>query len=154
MIDITHIHPMLVHFPVVLFLTTMVINFVVLIRKGDLASRQCLSLISMAAIGLGVVMAVIAAAFGDIALDAALDKGFDKAPLEEHEHLALITIIYFAVLALIQGFSVWKGRPLAGFRTPVIFVASLVGIGLLIATAYHGGHLVYDIGVNVTPVKP
>ena len=74
---------MLVHFPVVLFISTVLLQFIVIIRKGDLAARECLSLISLATILSGVAMAILAAIFGDLALDAAIDKGFDKAPLEE-----------------------------------------------------------------------
>jgi uncharacterized membrane protein len=48
----------------------------------------------------------------------------------------------------------WRGRSLVGAKAVMIFVATLVGLGFLIATAYHGGQLVYEIGVNVTPVKP
>jgi len=40
-IDITHIHPMLVHFPVVLFIVTTVINLIIVIRKGDIAENVC-----------------------------------------------------------------------------------------------------------------
>lgn len=154
MIDITHIHPMLVHFPIVLFLTTVVIQLIVIIRKGDLASRNCLPLISLAAIWIGVGMAILAAFFGDIALDAAVDKGFDKAPLEEHEGLAGFTIVIFSLIALIHGYSVWRRKVLTGARAGALLIASVVGVGVLISTAYHGGNLVYEVGVNVTPVKP
>jgi len=153
-IDITHIHPMLVHFPVVLFIITTVVNLIIVIRKDDLAERKCLPLISLASILAGVAIAIIAAAFGDIALDAAVDKGFDKAPLEEHEGLAIPTILIFSIIALVQAYSMWRGRSLAGTKAVMMFVATLVGLGFLIATAYHGGQLVYEIGVNVTPVKP
>jgi len=100
------------------------------------------------------VIAFFAAAFGDIALDAAVDKGFDEAPLEEHQGLAAATIIIFSIITLVQTYSMWRGRSLAGTKAVMMFVATLVGLGFLIATAYHGGQLVYEIGVNVTPVKP
>ena len=145
---------MLVHFPVVLFIVTTFINLIIVIRKGDLAERKCLPLISLASISAGIMIAILAAVFGDIALDAAVDKGFDKAPLEEHQGLAIPTIIIFSIIALTQAYSMWRGRSLVGAKAVMIFVATLVGLGFLIATAYHGGQLVYEIGVNVTPVKP
>lgn len=154
MIDLTHIHPMLVHFPVVLFISTVLLQFIVIIRKGDLAARECLSLISLATILAGVAMAILAAVFGDLALDAAIDKGFDKAPLEEHQGFAGLTIAIFTVIALAQAYAVWRKRTLTGVKAGVLLLASLVGVGVLITTAYHGGQLVYEIGVNVTPVKP
>jgi uncharacterized membrane protein len=33
-------------------------------------------------------------------------------------------------------------------------VIALVGTGILLNAAYHGGELVYGLGVNVTPVHP
>lgn len=145
---------MLVHFPIVLFITTVLIQLLVIYRHGDLAARECLSLISLATIAAGVAMAILAAFFGDIALDAAIDKGFDKAPLEDHQGFAIVTIAIFSVIALAQAYSVWRRRVLTGVRAGVLFIASLAGLGVLITTSYHGGQLVYEIGVNVTPVKP
>ena len=145
---------MLVHFPIVLFITTALLQFIVVVRKGDLAARECLSLISLVTLLAGVVMAILAAVFGDMALDAAVDKGFDKAPLEEHEGFAGFTIVIFSVIALVHAYSVWRRRALTGVRAGILFIASLAGLGVLITTAYHGGQLVYEIGVNVTPVKP
>jgi len=145
---------MLVHFPIVLFITTVVIYLAVLVRNGDLASRECLSLASLITIIAAILIAIIAAVFGDMALDVAIDKGFDKKPLEEHADIAIFTIVFFSVIALAQGFSMWKGISLAGMKAKVLFIASIIGVILLISTAYHGGELVYDIGVNVTPVKP
>lgn len=153
MIDITHIHPMIVHFPIVLFLTAMAVEFLVLLRKGDLSARLCLPGVALAALVLGAIAAVVAASFGDIALDAAVDKGFPKDPLEEHEGLGMTTMFYFVVLALVQLWAWWRRIPLAAGRGWTVFVLGLVGIAILIAAAYHGGELVYHYGVNVDAVK-
>jgi uncharacterized membrane protein len=40
MIPITEIHPMLVHFPIVLWISAEAIAVVVLLRGGDLSARQ------------------------------------------------------------------------------------------------------------------
>ena len=153
MIDITHIHPMVVHFPIVLFLTAVAVELLVLIRNGDLSARQCLPGIALAALVLAALAAVVAASFGDIALDAAVDKGFPKGPLEEHEGLGMTTMSYFVVLALVQLWAWWRRIPLAGGRGWAIFALGVIGIGILIAAAYHGGELVYHYGVNVDAVK-
>lgn len=154
MIDITHIHPMLVHFPIVLLLIGMLLYLVVAVRQDDLASRRGLPVLAFLCILAGVLMAALAAGFGDVALDVAVDKGFDKAPLEEHEDLAGATIAVFGLLAAVQAFALWRAYPLKGGKAWLLTVVALAGVVLLLNTAYHGGQLVYEIGVNVTPVKP
>lgn len=153
MIDIAHIHPMIVHFPVVFFLTAVGLELIVLARKGDLAARQCLSNTALAALVLAAVAAVVAATFGDMALDKAAGKGFPKGPLEEHEDWGMTTMTYFIIFALVQLVAWWRRIPLSGNRGWVMFALGVIGIGILIATAYHGGELVYHLGVNVDAVK-
>jgi len=154
MINITHIHPMLVHFPIVLFITAMVLDGYILSRSGDLGRRDCLVMTGFGALAVGLVFALGAAFFGDIALDKAVDIGFPADPLEEHELLATLTIGVFAVLALVQGFVLWRRQSLTGTRGWLFALVGLAGLGLLISTAYHGGNLVYELGVNVAGVKP
>ncbi|MBI5450219.1 MAG: DUF2231 domain-containing protein [Gammaproteobacteria bacterium] len=154
MIDISHIHPILVHFPVVLFTVSTLLSLVLWVRKANLADKGCLQLTMAVALGVGVMMAIAAAAFGDLALDAALDKGFDKAPLEEHEELAGITIVIHAVLAVILLAAMWKKIKLDGVKALVFVLGSIAGMAMLVTAAYHGGELVYKHGVNVEVVHP
>jgi hypothetical protein len=51
MIDLSHIHPMLVHFPLVFFITAAVIFLVLAGRRGNLAARECLPLAGAAGHG-------------------------------------------------------------------------------------------------------
>ncbi len=155
MIAIEHIHPMLVHFPIVLLTIALLINAGnVFFHHGNLAQGQCLSRIGLVALLGGVLFAILAAVFGDIALDIALDKGFDDGPLEEHEHLAAATIALFCLLAIIQIFAIWRSISLAGNRGKVFVTIMAAGFLLLVATAYHGGELVYGLGVNIADIKP
>ena len=154
MLKITHIHPMLVHFPIVLLLCAVLVDFFVLTKKGNLAGKECWSIVAMAAMVLGVVAAVLAAVFGDIALDAAVDLGFSEERLEEHEELGLTTLYMFLVLALVRVIAYWRNIQISGTRAWIFAIIGLVGVGVLFSAAYHGGGLVYELGVNVTPVKP
>jgi uncharacterized membrane protein len=151
---ITHIHPMLVHFPIVLLILSLALYGFMLVTGRDFADRQCLSITAAAMLVGGLICAVVAAGFGDIALDAALDKGFSKPPLEEHEDLAGITIAIFGVLAVVILGGLWKKIQLTGAKAMVFLMATLVGVGVLLSTAYHGGELVYVKGVNVEVVNP
>lgn len=154
MIDFNHIHPMLVHFPIVFFISATVIFLVLALKSGDLTARECLPLTGGAALFIGLLMAYVAAFFGDIALDGAVAKGFATAPLERHETMAMVTITVFSLLAAVLLVSMWKKVSLTRSRAWLFFAAAAVGIVLLLVTAYFGGDLVYRIGVNVDAVIP
>jgi len=154
MIDIAHIHPMLVHFPIVLFLLAILVDFLVLIKKGDLAAQDCLSSVGLGALLLAVLAAAIAAIFGDIALDKALALGFDEAALVRHEGLGYTTLWTLVGLAAWQTFARWRGMRLNATAGWLFFAVSLAGAGIMLTTAYFGGELVYSLGVNVAPVQP
>jgi uncharacterized membrane protein len=154
MISAALIHPMLVHFPIVLLISAVIMDIVLLLIKRDLAGRQCLSLIASSALLLGTLSAVFAAIFGDIALDKAVSLGFPTGPLEIHETFALITIAVFSLYCLIRLLAIWRGYSLQGVIGWISALPGVVGVVLLITTAYYGGELVYHFGVNVAPVLP
>jgi len=152
MISIAHIHPMLVHFPIVFLITAVVLDIIGLSIKKDLASRECLPLIALSALLLGTLSAGIAAIFGDIALDKAISLGFPSGPLETHETIALITIAVFSIHSLLRLLAFWRRYPLRGFSGWISTLPGMVGLVLLIGAAYYGGELVYHFGVNVAAV--
>jgi len=154
MIDVVHVHPMLVHFPIVLYLLAAGLQLLVLLRRGDLTDNTCLANSALGALLLAAAAAVVAAFFGDIALDHAVALGFPSAPLETHAALGIATMSLMLALAALhlaaRGFH-WR---LANGRGWVVWGVALAGVALLIVTAYHGGDLVYRIGVNVKTVTP
>jgi uncharacterized membrane protein len=154
MIDLPHVHPMLVHFPIVLFLLGAGLQLLVLGRGGDLAAHQCLANTAIAIIALAALSAIVAAIFGDIALDRALELGFPRAPLERHEDFGFTTMWSFIAYAVLYILAWWRRFSLAAGRGWVWFVVALAGVVLILATSYFGGELVYNVGVNVAPVKP
>ena len=154
MFSIALVHPMLVHFPIVLLITATAIDMILLLLKKDLTSRQCLPMIPLTALLLGTLAAGIAAIFGDIALDHAISLGFPPGPLETHETFAFITIAVFSVQCLLRLLSLWRRYPLKGYIGWVSELPGIAGVVLLIFTAYFGGELVYHFGVNVAAVSP
>jgi len=154
MIDINHVHPMLVHFPIVLFMVAVALQFLTLARAGDLGAPDCLPRVALWALLIGTAAAILAAVFGDIALDHAKDLGFPDAELEEHEELGFATMWTFIALSLAQLGARFRRIPLTGGKGWVLAVAGLAGVVLMIVAAAHGGELVYELGVNVTPVTP
>ena len=101
----------------------------------------------------GVVLAIMAAVFGDIALDKAVAAGFEAASIERYETFALATLGIFGLHAILRFLAIRHRYALMAVRGWLAELPGLLGIVLLIYTAYLGGHLVYDLGVNVTALK-
>ncbi len=150
MIAITDIHPMLVHFPIVLWICAGTISVAVLIRGGDMSARLRWPMVASYSLLAGSVIAIVAAVFGDIASDKAVATGFPIGPIETHEVAAVTTIIIFKLHLLIRWLAIWRKYPLRGVRGWLAELPGLVGIAGLLTTAYLGGQLVYHMGVNVT----
>jgi len=149
MIPITEIHPMLVHFPIVLWICAEAIAVVILLRGGDLGLAQPWPMVAFYCLLVGTAFAGLAAFFGDIASDHAVAAGFTAAPIELHETVAIITLIIFGLHTLLRWLAFWRGYVLSGKRGWLAEIPGLVGIVGLFATAYLGGELVYHLGVNV-----
>ena len=152
MIPIYEIHPMLVHFPIVLWLVAEAIAVVILFRGGDLSARRHWPMTAFYALLGGTLVAALAAVFGDMALDHAVAAGFNPAPMELHETVALTTLALFGLHTVLRLLAIWRAYSLTGIRGWVSELPGLIGICLLIYTAYLGGELVYHIGVNVAAV--
>ncbi|HUL41535.1 MAG TPA: DUF2231 domain-containing protein [Burkholderiales bacterium] len=153
-IDVARVHPILVHFPIVLFIVAVVLDIFNLSHRGDLSEGQCLPLLALGALFLGSLFAVAAAMFGDIALDKAVELGFPRAPLEQHEEFGLATMWIFIGLTAVRAVAWWRRFSLNGWPSWVLCGLGVAGVAVLITAAYFGGELVYKIGVNVAPVKP
>ncbi len=154
MIDIVHIHPMLVHFPIVLYLLAVALQWLILLRRGDLAANSCLANGALAALVLAALAAVAAAFFGDIALDHAIALGFPGAPLQTHATFGIATMSWMLLVAVLHLLARWRHWQLIGNAGSGLTLLTTAGIVLLIATAYYGGDLVYHIGVNVQGITP
>jgi uncharacterized membrane protein len=154
MVDIVHIHPMLVHFPIVLYLLAAALQLLVLLRQDDLSGNSCLANTAFASLLLAAAAAVVAAFFGDIALDHAVELGFPSAPLERHASLGITTMTLMLVLSTLHIAARWFHWRLSGARGWMVWGVAAVGAVLLVVTAYFGGELVYHIGVNIDTVTP
>ncbi len=148
MLDLAHLHPMIVHFPLALMPLAVLLQAWILFTGGSPLDRSCTA---YAALGLMIVAglsALAAAGLGDVALDIAVDKGFPDARMEDHEELGFATAWLMFGLAALETWLIWK-NPIS--RTPGVLV-TLLGAGivaLLLTTAWYGGNLVYDLGVSV-----
>jgi len=148
-IDIAHIHPMLVHFPLALFPVVLGTQFYILIKGQSLFSESCAQSSATGLLALAALAAVAAATFGDMALDKAVASGVKRSLLESHEDLGQASATLLVLMALAGGwlFKVQAPSMRVSWSFWLIGVAVFV---VLLITAWHGGHLVYDLGVSVT----
>ncbi len=149
MIPVEHIHPMLVHFPIVFFLSLAVFDIVVAARGKDVTGRSYAGGVSTGIAVLAGLSGVAAFYFGGMALDIAESHGFHSDVAEMHESLGAASAVAFAIWALIRAFLWWRDIRLSGGTSALVPAIEVAGAALVSSTAYYGGMLVYDLGVNV-----
>ena len=145
------IHPMIVHFPIVLALVALAFDLWWLARRHATPAPLIQLRTGTVLLALGAAAAVVAYFFGDMAYDIAISKGVAAATLETHEDWGTTTMAVYVASALVRLFLWWRRldeKP-AGIALAVALAA--VVAGMVVVTAYFGGHLVYDLGVNVRP---
>jgi len=149
MIPIQHIHPMLVHFPIVFFLTLAAFDIIAVWRGANVTGRSAVGTISTSLALLAGLSALAAWFFGDMALSYAEAAGFQSGVAEVHEGLGTLTAAAFILWALVRSFAWWRNWQASRGAEGGVAVVELLGVGLVVATAYFGGELVFGLGVNV-----
>ncbi len=142
-------HPMLVHFPIVLLALLALADLVALARGVPLSGSGTYASMSVSIAALAGLSAIVTWLAGDAAMDVALGRGVSEALIETHEGLGTTTAIAAVVWALIRGLVWWRGVDLSGRRVLGVAAVDVALFGLVIATAWAGGSLVYEHGVNV-----
>lgn len=152
MIKVQHIHPLIVHFPIVLIVLMAAFDWIASLRGVSVTGRNPAGNASVSLAVLAGLSALVAYHFGGVALDFAEAGGFSSDVAEIHEGLGITTATALAVWACVRGLLWFRdfrfGNPIA-FLIPVVETA---GLALVTATAYYGGQLVYELGVNVVRV--
>ncbi|HEX6118915.1 MAG TPA: DUF2231 domain-containing protein [Dongiaceae bacterium] len=149
MISIAHIHPMLVHFPIVFFLSLAALDTIATLRGVPVTGRGGIGNVSTGLALLAGVFAIATYFFGDMALEFAEAGGFHSDVAEIHEGLGEATAAAFAIWAIVRVVAWWRNARLRGGGAILLSVIELAGAGIVVTTAYFGGQLVYDLGVNV-----
>jgi uncharacterized membrane protein len=143
-----HIHPILVHFPIALIYTLVAIDLAAL-AGGNAVTRKS---------GTGTISTFLALSaglfamgtwfFGGLALDHAEAAGFSSNIAEIHESLGGITAFAFLIWGLVR-LALWmRNREIRVLKIAIPLI-EIGGAVLVTATAYYGGLLVYELGVNV-----
>jgi uncharacterized membrane protein len=135
------IHPMVVHFPIALLITSVVFDL--------LATRWCHKNLQDAGfytLIAGLVGAAVAVLTGAIAEETAENLGIPESVLGIHEGLGYATFVFFIGLLALRLLMRWK---LIKDMPALYLTMGFVGVVILTVTGYVGGSLVYDFGAGV-----
>jgi uncharacterized membrane protein len=91
MIPLQHIHPMLVHFPIVFFLCLSAFDMIAWLRGVTFTGRSVAGTVSVGLAALAGLSAIATYAFGAVALTIAESGGFHNDVAEIHEGLGGFT---------------------------------------------------------------
>jgi uncharacterized membrane protein len=149
MIAPEHIHPLIVHFPIVLIVLLAAFDCIASARGISVTGRTPAGNASTAFAVLAGLAALTAFYFGGVALTIAESGGFHSDVAEIHESLGELTAIILACWAIVRAFLWFRDVRIASPMAFSVPALELVGLGLVTATAYYGGQLVYGLGVNV-----
>jgi uncharacterized membrane protein len=152
MIPIQHIHPMIVHFPIVLIILLAAVDTFASFSGKSVTGRTVAGNLSVSLSLLVGVFAIAAYIFGGMALTIAESGGFHSDVAERHESLGELVAIVTSVYAVLRSGLWLKDVRLSGPWSFFMPVAGIAGCALVAATAYFGGQLVYELGVNVAKV--
>lgn len=151
----TNIHPIIVHFPIALFLTGFALDVI-----GHLFQRETLKRVGLILIVLGALGALAAMLSGQLAEESVEEhlSGAGERVLDTHEDLGKLTaylLLAIAAIRLILAAS-WlsRWRWAAGAALAIYLIAGVLGVGALTATGYYGGELVYRYGAGVQLSQP
>jgi uncharacterized membrane protein len=142
-----NVHPMIVHFPIVLVLLAAASDVFSLAFRRLKASSWIPTLLY----GLGAVSAVSAYVTGRLAGETVFVPGMAHSMVESHEEWALATTVTLVGAAIIR-----VGSHLAHVSNRRIARALFLALGLIAVvlvqqTAERGARLVYEQGVGVVP---
>ena len=140
------LHPMLVHFPIALLITSVFFDLLGMLVEGKSFYQMGRWLLI-----LGLLGGVVASLAGASAEDAVVSSGVPSDAVEFHEELAIITVVVFGVLLVYRW---WAGAAWSARSKTIYLLIAAIGLGLLGATGFYGGDLVYRYGAGVvTTVK-
>ncbi|MCE7869310.1 DUF2231 domain-containing protein [bacterium CPR1] len=140
------LHPVMVHFPIALLFAAVVMDLVAFWRKDErLAYAAMINLIA------GTVGIMLSFTTGNMAIVWAARQQVTQPPLKLHENFAQFTSWAFIALVALRSFvHVRRNRPYFA----VYLLCGALSLGMLAATGWLGGELVYKYGAGVALKAP
>lgn len=143
MFDLSHIHPMIVHFPIALLMVGFLSDLIGLVTKKDFFNKSGFYLLILGTLG-----AVAAYFSGEYAGNGVTESGALGQALEVHESAAVLTVWLMVGASLVRIGAVLLKR-YEGVVKVVAFGLFLVGVLSIARTGYYGGELVFKHAAGV-----
>jgi uncharacterized membrane protein len=143
MFDTTHLHPMIVHFPIALLIIGFLFDLTGAVFNKDFFSKTGFYLLILGTAG--VLAAYIS---GNIAGDGVSEVGALKQALENHEEAAELSL-WLMVVASIVRITIVLLKKYSGIFKWAAIVLFLAGILSIARTGYYGGELVFKHAAGV-----
>ncbi len=137
MFSTSHLHPMLVHFPIALI----VIGFVAYILQLIIKKEPCFSKMSFYLLLIGT-LAAVATLLSGILFTSEM-SGEAENVLETHELFAWTTVILLVILSVLRTYVVIKNVESALLHKLIFIFYGLAALSVSI-TGFFGGTLVYN----------
>jgi len=140
-----NIHPIIIHFPIVLLVMAVFASFVDLILSKEWISKSKIWLYVF-----GTLSAIIAVLSGRQAADSVSASFSAEMTMSNHSDMGHYTLWFFITYTLIQLLSIRLGKLNKKPIKILLFVIACIGLLLLLQTGDLGGKLVYKYGVGVS----
>lgn len=146
---LNHLHPIFVHFPIVLITIALLYDLIVSIRRRALPLKQ----------GIWIWLAAAISAWLSVATGPEEDAFGNTSFLEIHSTLADITAWVVSILTAARLFMIFRGKQsFVKFSLAVYLAVAVASCALVLGTGFYGGKMVYDNGIGVkvngTSVNP
>lgn len=141
-----HVHPLIVHFPLALLFTAVLVDLLALIFSRQVWLRWA----SSGLYALGALSALVAFYSGRDAAESVFLSASANSLLTDHANWAEWTVWFYGVYAVVRGFVEWRQIEPVRVVTVLLFVIGAGGLLLVKETGEHGAQLVYQHGVGVT----
>lgn len=147
MISATHLHAMMIHFPIALLMAGFLSEIIALFNKKEFFGHAAFYLLILGALG-----AVAAYFSGDFAGEG-IEDGPLKIPMELHEEAATVTLWLAIVTGVFRAavFYFKYNRVWVKWLGIILFTVLAGSVSL---TGYLGGQLVYSHGAGVELALP
>lgn len=137
MFSLTHLHPMLVHFPIALIMVGFLAELIYLFYKKEV----CLTKVGFYLLILGTLAACAAVLSGFLFTDNM--AGAAGQIKETHELCALLTVIFALVISAIRIYLMMQKTEKPGLNKLAFVFYGITAIAVS-ATGFFGGNLVYN----------
>jgi uncharacterized membrane protein len=141
--NLIHLHPMIVHFPISLFFTSVLCDFIYRFSKNQEFKKTGYFLLI-----LGVLAGFVASGTGLLIEDKIESGGISEDHIDDHKGFALAATASFTLLL---SFRFFKKNQIADKWFSAYLILSLAGLILLSIAGSYGGRLVYEDGAGVNP---